>query len=136
MFIGKICSTIDNKQNYKNINFINFIENLDNVYNDAKIAICPMFSGTGLKIKVVEAFAYGKPVVCTQMGMVGQPNTDEIINKAAFVSDNPEQFAKNIYNLLEDKELYDNASEVALKYFNKYFLTENNVEKINKVFNS
>ena len=134
LFVGRICNTIDNKQDYKNIDFIDFIENIDEAYNDAKISICPMFSGTGLKIKVVEAFAYGKPVVCNKMGAIGQPNLDEINNKAIFVSDEPDEFAKYIYNLLENKDLYNKASNTALEYFNKYFLTEKNVEKIKKVF--
>ena len=135
LFVGKICNIIDNKQDYKNIDFINFIENIDEAYNEAKISICPMFSGTGLKIKVVEAFAYGKPVVCNKMGAIGQPNLDEINNKAIFVSDEPDEFIKYIHNLLKDQKLYDNASKVGLEYFNKYFLTEKNLEKIKKVFN-
>lgn len=135
LFVGKICNIIDNKQDYKNIDFIDFIENIDEAYNEAKISICPMFSGTGLKIKVVEAFAYGKPVVCNKMGAIGQPNLDEINNKAIFISDNPDEFIKYIHNLLKDQKLYDNASKVGLEYFNKYFLTEKNLEKIKKVFN-
>ena len=135
LFVGKICNIIDNKQDYKNIDFIDFIENIDEAYNEAKISICPMFSGTGLKIKVVEAFAYGKPVVCNKMGAIGQPNLDEINNKAIFVSDEPDEFIKYIHNLLKDQKLYDNASKVGLEYFNKYFLTEKNLEKIKKVFN-
>ena len=134
LFVGKICNTIDNKWDYKNIYFIDFIKNLDEAYNEAKISICPMFSGTGLKIKVVEAFAYGKPVVCNKMGAIGQPNLDEINDKAIFISDNPDEFVKYIYNLLENKGLYNNASNTALEYFNKYFLTEKNIEKIKKVF--
>lgn len=135
LFVGKICNTIDNKWDYKNIDFIDFIENIDEAYNEAKISICPMFSGTGLKIKVVEAFAYGKPVVCNKMGAIGQPNLDEINAKAIFISDNPDEFIKYIHNLLKDQKLYDNASKVGLEYFNKYFLTEKNLEKIKKVFN-
>lgn len=135
LFVGKICNTIDNKWDYKNIDFIDFIENIDEAYNEAKISICPMFSGTGLKIKVVEAFAYGKPVVCNKMGAIGQPNLDEINAKAIFISDNPDEFIKYIHNLLKDQKLYDNASKVGLEYFNKYFLTEKNIEKIKKVFN-
>lgn len=136
LFVGKICNTIENKWDYKNIDFIDFIKNIDEAYNDAKISICPMFSGTGLKIKVVEAFAYGKPVVCNKMGAIGQPNLDEINNKAIFVSDEPDEFVKYIYNLLENKDLYNKASNTALEYFNKYFLTEKNLEKIKKVFNN
>ena len=134
LFIGEVCINIKNKEDYKNIDFIDFIENIDEAYNEAKISICPMFSGTGLKIKVVEAFAYGKPVVCSQMGLVGQPNSNEIINKAIFVSDNPEIFARNIYTLLENQKLYDDASKAGLKYFNKYFLKDKNIDKLKKIF--
>lgn len=133
LFIGKICETIENKQEY-NIDYIDYVENLDDAYNKSKIAVCPMFSGTGLKIKVVEAFAYGKPVICNKMGVVGQPNLPEIDNKAIFISDNSDEFVNYIYNLLEDKELYNNASKFALKYFDKYFSTEKVKSKLLSVF--
>ena len=40
-------------------------ESLDDLYSRTKIAIVPMFDGTGLKIKTITAMSYGIPVVGT-----------------------------------------------------------------------
>ena len=40
---------------FHNIHKIDFVEDLDAIYKHSKIAICPMLTGTGLKIKVIEA---------------------------------------------------------------------------------
>ena len=63
---------------------IAFAESLTPFYQQSRIAICPMLSGTGLKIKVVEAMAHGVPVVCTEKGMDGLP---EKINNGCTVAD-------------------------------------------------
>lgn len=131
LFVGKICDVIVDKSKYKNINFISYAKELEDVYNNSKISICPMFSGTGLKIKIVEAFAYGKPVVCNKMGLVGQP---DLKNFPGFVSDDPKEFADYIKKLLKDKELYEKYSNNALEYFNKYFSYEKNIKKLIDVF--
>lgn len=131
LFVGTICKDIKDKENYKNIEFIDYAENLDDVYNCSKVAICPMLSGTGLKIKVVEALAYAKPIVCNTMGAIGQP---DMKNFPALVSDDYKEFANNIIKLLDDNELYRENSKKSLDYFNKYFNYDNNIKVLDEVF--
>ena len=69
---------------------IAFADDLDAFYAQAKIALCPMLTGTGIKIKVVEALAHGLPVVCTTRGIDGLPN--KTLN-GCLVSDDAAQFA-------------------------------------------
>ena len=47
---------------------------LAEVFEDVKVNICPMFRGTGMKIKVVEAMARGLPTVCNERGVDGFPD--------------------------------------------------------------
>lgn len=133
LFVGRICDAISDKNIYDNIEFIEYVKNLDDVYNNSKISICPMFSGTGLKIKVVEALAYGKPVVCNKMGAIGQPDPQ---NFPGFVTDDPKEFTQYIKDLLQDSGLYSKVSNNSLQYFNEYFSYENNVKKLDQVFNA
>jgi GT2 family glycosyltransferase len=46
-------------------------EHLDQLYQSAKIVLVPLRYGSGLKGKVMEAFAYGVPVVSTSIGLEG-----------------------------------------------------------------
>src|SRR5690606_38412236 len=69
--IGRITSIIPD---YKNVIKIPFVEDLSEVYSQSKVAICPMLSGTGIKVKTVEALSYGLPVVSTERGLDGLPS--------------------------------------------------------------
>jgi glycosyltransferase involved in cell wall biosynthesis len=55
-----------------NVRLLGFVTNLDELYNCCKIVISPV-EGTGLKIKVIEALAAGKPVFGSQHSVSGLP---------------------------------------------------------------
>ncbi len=48
-----------------------FVESLSEVYEATKVIMCPIRYGTGMKIKVVEAMAYGKAIVGTPVAFEG-----------------------------------------------------------------
>lgn len=55
----------------KNITQQGFAESLTEVYQSARVIICPIRYGTGMKIKVVEGMAYGKAIVGTPIAYEG-----------------------------------------------------------------
>ena len=113
--IGLINKSIPEK--YK-IERVAYAERLDDYYAASKIALCPMLTGTGVKVKVVEALAHGLPVVCNLRGIDGLPN--KRLN-GCLVSDDPAVFAQNIIDLLNDKEAYNLQSVFAKELFNNSF---------------
>jgi len=113
--IGLINKSIPEK--YK-IERVPYAESLDDYYAASKIALCPMLTGTGVKVKVVEALAHKLPVVCNLRGIDGLPN--KRLN-GCLVSDDPRVFAQNILTLLEDQEFYALQSEFASDLFNHSF---------------
>ena len=67
--VGKVGNTIQGI--HHNVELIPFIEQLDSVYRDATIVINPVYAGTGLKIKSVEALGYGKALITWPEGVAG-----------------------------------------------------------------
>lgn len=125
--IGKINDHISDKCK---IERISFAQHLEPYYCDSKIAICPMLSGTGIKIKVVEALSFGLPVVCNFRGTDGLPNKTY---NGCMVSDDPAGFAKNITSLLTDPSLYHQQSSYATKMFNDSFDTNVVFKQLDRV---
>lgn len=126
---GKITKKID-KESYPNIEFINYIENLSDVYNKTKLIISPLKSGTGIKIKIVEAMAYGLPIVCTSRSLMGFMEKKE---NGCLVADSADNFSKAIIHLLTNDNEREKLSIQSRIQFNKYFNREyvkKNVEKI------
>ena len=127
--IGKINDLIP--ENYPNITKIPFVENLAEAYANSKIAICPMLGGTGIKLKVIEAMSFALPVVCTLRGIDGLPNK---INNGCLVSDDANQFASNIVELLENHELYNKMSEQGYDLYKAYFNPEVRYKQLDEIF--
>ncbi|MEV7013381.1 glycosyltransferase [Streptosporangium sp. NPDC051022] len=68
----------------------------------AKLVLCPLRIGGGIKIKVLEALAAGKCVVTTSVGAQG---FDEPTRRAFVVRDDADSFAGAVADLLDRAEL-------------------------------
>jgi polysaccharide biosynthesis protein PslH len=69
----------------------------------ASVVLAPFISGTtGVKNKVLEAMAMGKPIVSTSMGVLGisLASSEDII-----IANEPDEFGRCVVKLLYDKQL-------------------------------
>lgn len=73
-------------------------EELDRRYGKARVVICPLRYGAGIKLKVVEALHQGIPLVTTTTGAQGLPGVERICG----VADEPALFAAMVERLLTD----------------------------------
>ena len=114
-----------------NVTKIHFLEDLNQVYSESRVAICPMLSGTGLKIKVVEALSYGLPVVCNPRGIDGLINKT---NNGCLVTVDASIFSKYIEQLLTDNNFYEQQQALAKNFFANYLSTEVVYSELDNVF--
>ncbi|HEX8609417.1 MAG TPA: glycosyltransferase [Pedobacter sp.] len=128
-FIGQITAYVNDS--YKNITKIRFVEDLNIYYKQAKIAICPMLSGTGIKIKVIEALSYNLPVVCNRRGIDGLINK---LNNGCLVSDDPVEFAGHISTLLTNSIEYNKQASQAKDTFDASYELNTCYKKLDKIF--
>lgn len=127
--IGQITEYIP--ADHANITLIPFADDLDPFYHNAKIAICPMLSGTGTKIKVIEALSYHLPVVCNTRGVDGLINK---FNNGCMVSDHPETFSSHIISLLNHPDLYEEQSLLAKQAFQITYKQEACYKNLDQLF--
>ena len=66
------------------------------------IVLAPLFSGTGQRVKLLEAFSMAMPVVTTSTGAAGFPVSD---GKEAFVADNAEGYRAALRALCDSRQL-------------------------------
>lgn len=79
-----------------------WVANLEEVYARADAVVIPLRAGGGTRIKLLEAMAYGVPVVSTTLGAEGievQSGTHAIL------ADTPEAFAAGCLQLVQDATL-------------------------------
>ena len=84
-----------------NVHVHGYVEDLYGFLSDKGLMINPMVEGSGMKNKVLEAFASGLPVVSTSMGI----EAISAVDKEHFrLADSPEDFAKAITELLDNTD--------------------------------
>ncbi|RYJ37027.1 group 1 glycosyl transferase [Flavobacterium anhuiense] len=126
--VGKINKHIPKLQNVENLLLV---KDLNEVYKKTRITICPMLSGTGVKIKVIESLSHGLPVVCTERGVDGLINKT---NNGCLTSNDPLLFSAYIQRLLNDSEFYNKHHLEAKSFFENNFDTKRTYEVLDAIF--
>ena len=131
VFVGAATKAVKNIPN--TITVIPFAKDLDVLFDDVKVSICPMFRGTGMKIKVVEAMAHGIPLVCNERGVDGLP--DKMMS-GCIVTNDAQEFANAINLLVSDGEFYQEKSEQIKAYYRTIFERGQYIELIDTILKS
>lgn len=87
------------------------VESVAKYYRETALAVVPLLSGSGTRLKLLEAMAYRAPVVATAIGAEGIGYTD---GKDILIADEPVSFARGIVGLLHEP---DQAAKIAEQAF-------------------
>lgn len=70
---GSICDYLKGRlsANYENLEMLGRVDNVDDFYNSVEFVVSPIFLGSGMKTKSVEALSYGIPIIGTKEAFVG-----------------------------------------------------------------
>src|SRR5437667_5996881 len=79
-----------------------FVEDLRAVYAQSRVYIAPIFTGGGIRTKIVEAMTAGVPVVSTRFAPLGI-GTQE--GEHLLCADEPDEFAAHLLGLFRDDAL-------------------------------
>lgn len=79
------------------VQLVGFVEDVRDPLRQYALFVCPILSGSGVRVKLLEAFAAGIPVVSTRLGAEGLATKD---GEICALADDPESFAMKIVELL------------------------------------
>jgi glycosyltransferase involved in cell wall biosynthesis len=92
------------------VHLAGYQEDLAPFYHDAAVVVVPLRAGVGTRLKILEAFAYGRPVVSTSIGAEGLEVTDR---KNILLADTPGTFAKACIDLMDQPALAEEICQAA-----------------------
>ncbi len=105
-------------KNYENVNYLGEIDDAIKFINENAIMIVPLFSGSGMRVKIIEGMALGKAIITTPIGIEGIPATN---NVNVIIQNNTIDFIEKIDNLIKNKQLFDDISKNAIKFVKENF---------------
>lgn len=98
LMVGRITT----KTEFSNLTFSGVVENVAELLAASDVAIAPLFHGSGTRLKILEYFSCGLPVVSTTVGIEGLEVKSEV---HALIEDHMNEFAIKVTKLLKDKAL-------------------------------
>jgi glycosyltransferase involved in cell wall biosynthesis len=110
------------KIKFKDIIFRGEVENAYEFISDKSIMIVPLLSGSGMRIKIIEAFFMQKAVVSTSLGAAGTKSSD---NKHLLIAENASEFIQKISKLINDQNFYNSIVKNAYILAKEHFDNKN-----------
>ena len=112
---------------FKNTLVTGKVENALDYISNKEILFVPIFSGSGIRIKILEAMAIGIPVISTQKGAQGIPYKD---GHDIIIANSAEEFYEFICLLTKNRELAIKVGKNGKKLIEKYFCEKEILKKL------
>ena len=93
--------SLDRLLDREGIEFLGRVPDIRGVYAKYAVFVCPILSGSGVRVKLLEAFAAGMPAVSTTVGAEGLAESSGDIIELA---DTAEGFAQRVLAILDNPE--------------------------------
>jgi glycosyltransferase involved in cell wall biosynthesis len=103
---------------YPNVEMVGEVENARAFIKSKSIMIVPLFSGSGIRVKILEAMAEGRVVISTTIGAegLGANNEEDIL-----IADDADAFARQIKRCLKDPEFCNRIATKGLSFVKQYY---------------
>lgn len=114
----------------KDVTITGWIEDIRDAYSDAKIFVAPLFIGTGLQNKLLEAMSMELPCITTDLVNNSLKAKDGVELELA---NSAEEFSKQIKSLLEDKAKREYLGQCARLFVQREFSWEESTKKLEEI---
>lgn len=118
---GKVCEVIQVDAHLnQNVKLLGYVPDISELHLQSRLVICPLLTGAGTKVKLIEAMSYSLPIVTTQTCASALFLQDGI---NALVTDDPVQYANHVLSLLTDCQFAQKLSQEVKKTFEQHYST-------------
>jgi glycosyltransferase involved in cell wall biosynthesis len=117
--IGRVCREVTSDD--PTVSLLGFVESLDREYEEAAVVVNPCRVGTGLKIKTIEALAWGKAHVAWPSAADGLRELGDV---PVIIATNVVDFADAIVAVLRDAKKRETLQQNAHRFISEHFGAE------------
>jgi glycosyltransferase involved in cell wall biosynthesis len=94
------------------VDVLGYVPSVEAELTSCRVFAVPLLSGSGIRLKILNAAAWGIPVVSTTVGAEGLAFRD---GSEILISDDPTEFAEAVLRLLTDDQLWHGVRTAALE---------------------
>lgn len=125
--VGNVCDAFQNKELPSNVKLVGRVDDLLPYYANAMCVVAPIFSGSGLKTKTIEAIRYGKYIIGSSESFEGIETVYR--DKIGKLCCTPEDFIDAINNCSVEK-----INKISLALFNQLYSNDAQKRRLKSFF--
>lgn len=110
-----------------------FVNDVRPYLSKAEVYLCPMRDGGGTRLKILDALAMGKTIVCTTMACEGIP---VVPGKHVLIANSPGEFLQQIGRVREDPQLRENLGQAAREFAIEHYSWTKIGKDLERVYHS
>ncbi len=100
------------------VEYLGEINDAYDFINSKAVMVVPLFSGSGMRIKIIEGMALGKPIVTTDIGTEGIPTEN---GQNILIANDADSFIDAIDQLINDRGLSDRIGTNAIGFIQEKY---------------
>jgi len=115
----------------RNVVVLGEVESASHLIRSKAVMVAPLLSGSGMRVKIIDGMAYGKPIVATGISAegIGVKDLQHIM-----IADDPDEFAERIGVLLEHRSTFDIMSQEAENFIKERFDLDKQIDRLCKFY--
>ena len=94
--------------------------------------IVPILSGSGMRMKILEAAALGLPILTTRVGVEGLLFRN---NESCIISNKPDEFANSLVSIMTNEKLREKLTSSAADLYERNYSPQVLSEVRNNIYN-
>lgn len=114
------------------IHVAGYVESTEAYFEKCDVMIVPLFVGSGQRVKIIESFSRGFPVISTTVGAEGLEYVD---GSSILIADDVMQFVEAIHKIAQ-KNCYQEIAQESRKIYDKLYSCSSVQEKIQECISS
>ncbi|MEL4027823.1 glycosyltransferase family 4 protein [Caldifermentibacillus hisashii] len=113
-----------------NIHIVGYVTDVNQYIDICHVNVVPIFIGSGLRVKIIEAYSKGIPTISTSIGAEGIEvrNGENII-----IANEPEEFISSLNELYNNMSLLNHIKNEALKTYETHYSVSVLAHKLNQI---
>jgi polysaccharide biosynthesis protein PslH len=121
---------LDDLASIDGVDLLGHVDDLSAGLGRAAVCVAPILVGSGTRVKIIEAFAWGVPVVATTVGAEG---LDAHHGEHLLLADDAESFASAVVELLDDDGLRASLAAAARQLYQERYSTERFTARVHQI---
>jgi glycosyltransferase involved in cell wall biosynthesis len=102
--------------NIKSIRFVGEVDSIEKFISQSDIVLAPIRIGGGIRLKILEAMALGRPVIATSVAMEGNA---AVVGSEILVANSADEYSSQVDYLLSSSKVWHDVANAARSYINR-----------------